>query len=511
MMEKVNKRERDMLFSDVNITLKRNKLERHQGHCDKIEQDEREMLVAKRRKKTEKSIVQVEPIQEKKLALEVRGESEVDSLFGSKRKRIPTLSQRAEMLKRRVKMINYSESLYVYNGKCYDVVDSKDVVKLYRAKVDNTLEGECSMNNISQLYQYLCTDADIMVKKQHGNQRIAVMRNGVYDVEREELFEHSPKILAFSYIDADYVDGEKCKNFDKFLETVTYGNPALIKRLWMFLGYVFMQTTEAKTFFVMGLKPDSGKSLLGNFIESVYPEKYVSNVALNDFNKDFSLAPIVGSAVNISLDLPSSKLNSGAVSRLKMLTGGDAVNINQKYVPQFRYENRAKFIFATNAPVSIYDDDNAFWRRLVFLPFDRTIPKDEQNTSLALIFQREKNAIVSKALRSAKELIEHGFIFPSTDGIEYTVQEWQGKRCSAIENFLEDCCGYSAEYKGELIDTLYKAYCIYCDKKGMMQENRNQFKRFLEEQVGLEHVKLRSDCPNPRSAFKGIKILWDME
>lgn len=39
-------------------------------------------------------------------------------------------------------------------------------------------------------------------------------------------------------------------------------------------------------------------------------------------------------------------------------------------------------------------------------------------------FQREKNAIVSKALRYAKDLIISNFQFPTTQQIEQKLREW---------------------------------------------------------------------------------------
>lgn len=421
-------------------------------------------------------------------------------------KGLPSLFKCAEMLKERVHLINHMSSLYYFNGRCYDLINSDDIIALYREKVDNKLGGEKSLNSITQLHRFLCTDSEITVKGIDNNKRIVVLRNGIYDVEKKELRPHSYNEIVFSYIDADYVEHGNCRHFENFLHDVTEGDPILQERLWKFLAYVLMQTTEAKVFFVMGEAPDSGKSLFGNFIESLYPEKYVSNVALTDFNRSFSIAPIAGSAINISLDLPASRLNAVAVSKLKMLTGGDAFNINQKYVPEYRYENRAKLVFASNFPISLTEEDDAFWNRLVYLPFNKSIPKEKQNTALSKKIKKEKNAIVSRALHYANELVSSGFYFPTTPQIERKMQEWQGKKCSTIENYIKECCLCSPEYKGELVDKLYTGYEQYCNTVGLVPQNRYHFKKFLEEQVGLKHFKMRDGGINPRSAFKGILL-----
>lgn len=63
-------------------------------------------------------------------------------------------------------------------------------------------------------------------------------------------------------------------------------------------------------------------------------------------------------------------MKPSAVSLLKMLTGGDTVEIEQKYMAKFNYRNRAKLLFASNFPIEMYENDDAFGQRMVYLPFD---------------------------------------------------------------------------------------------------------------------------------------------
>lgn len=421
-------------------------------------------------------------------------------------KGLPSLYQCAEQLKKKVRLIFHLESLYGFNGKCFDFLYPKDVIRLYRNRVDNQLGGEKSLGTIRQLHECLCTDDSILVNEIEDNQRIAILKNGIFDVETGELKRHSDKEIVFSFVNANYVDRGKCKCFHRFLECVTHGDEVLQERFWQFLGYMLLQTREAKAFFIMGTAPDSGKSVLGNFIESLFDSRYVSNIALNDLNKNFSLAPLAGSAINISLDLPATKLKPSAVSLLKMLTGGDTVEIEQKYMAKFNYRNRAKLLFASNFPIELYENDDAFWKRMVFLPFDYSISKSNQNTDLLKMLQEERDAVVSEALRHAKTLIENNFCFPTTPLIERRMQEWQGRRSPSIESFLQDCCIIDESVKGELTDTLFLAYNQYCEERDLMPKSRPKFMSFLEKAMKLKHDKLRLGCANPQSAFRGVKL-----
>lgn len=423
------------------------------------------------------------------------------------KKGLPSPYECAEQLKARVHFISYNDKLYYYNGICYDLLKTDDIIRLYRDKVDETLGYERNLNLFTHVRTMLSTDSSIKVKRLEDNNRIVVLRNGIYDVEKGKLRLHSHKEIVFSYVNANYVRDEKCKHFDNFIESVTEGDKVLKERLWMFIGYLLMQTLEAKVFFIMGEAPDSGKSLLGNFIESLFPTEYVSNIALTDMNKPFSVAPIAGSAINISLDLPSTKLNAVAVSNLKMFTGGDTFNINEKFEKVYRYENRAKLVFASNFPISLIENDNAFWNRLVYLPFKKSVPKEEQDRELLKKLQKEKNAIVSKAILYAQKLIEADFQFPTTPYIECKMAEWRGISCKSIENFLGDCCHCDSTYEGELTETLYNEYIKYCDFANYVAVSRSKFIHFLENSIGLKNRKKRIDgAYNPRSSFEGIML-----
>ncbi len=424
-----------------------------------------------------------------------------------------SLYERSKQLKSKATIINTSSGLHVFNGRCFEPLTEESTIKLYRKNVDKRLGNEKNLSSISQIYRSLRTDPEIpMIEDGTGNRRIVNLLNGIYDLENHQLYEHSSKYISFFYIKANYKKHAKCPIFDSFVEQVTGGNSVLAERLWKFLGYILMQTNEAKVFFVMGVAPDSGKSVLGRFIESLYDEQYISNVSLNNFGKDFALSTLLGAAINLSLDLPEKQISSNAVATLKMLTGGDAINLNQKNIPEQRFVNKAKFVFATNNYIQIPGEDKAFWNRLIYLPFNISIPKEQQDSHLLEKFQEEKDAIVSKAIKYARKLIQAGFEFPTTDEIEEKVKQWRGITCDTVELFLRNCCRISSDYKGEILSDLYKEYMAYCSQKGRKGVGDREFKKYLEQKIHLEHFKMRrAGEGNPLSAFRGITLKKESE
>lgn len=425
---------------------------------------------------------------------------------------VPPLCECARKLKENVKIICIENRLYCFNGICYQALDKTGLVQLYRDNVNRDLHGARNVKGFYELYNYLLTDSEIKLKPNRDKlSNLAVLKNGIYNLKKAKFELHDPSVIAFSYVNARYTENEECPTFENFIREVTGNQEILIERMWRFLGYIFTQSLDAKAFFVMGCAPNSGKSLLGKFIMKLYEPQYVSSIALSDFNGDFSLGTLVGAAVNISLDLPGSRLSASATSRLKMLTGGDLIIINEKYVPQFKYQNRAKFIFASNHPIQLAEDDNAFWERLVFLPFNHSIDKSNQDTDMLKKLLKEKDAVVSKALQYARILMQENYVFPTTEEIERQVRKWRGIEIDTISNFIAEKCRIGSAYDGVTMSDLYAAYEGYCMEIGELPENKATMKGYLQNKVGLKHKKSRlGKGGNPKSAFCGITLVEKM-
>ncbi len=421
--------------------------------------------------------------------------AEPDSLFGY-----------SELLQQKVDLINVDNKLYYHSGKCYLPLNKRELIRLYRRKVDYTLHGATSLSHISPLYSFLLSDPNIITETEE-NQYLCTLENGIYDVQNKRLYPHSPEFITFSYVKSKYIKHPDCPHFEKFLAETFDDDEALIERVWQMLGYIFMHTNDGKCFFVMGEAPNSGKSLLGNFVQNLFPQEHVSNIALNDFNGKYSLVKLVGAAVNVSLDLPSSELKPTAVSKLKMLTGGDVINAEEKYEPSFSFKNSAKLLFASNYPVKISEADEAFWNRLIYIPFNKSIPHELQDKTLLDKFISEKDSIVTIALRHAKSLIDNNFVFPTTPEIERKMAQFSNATLPTVKEFIDEKCEIDSQFKGEPVQVLYEAYKSFCDENGFSADSYNAFKAQFEKLTGIKHTKKRFVRPNPISGFGGVRLI----
>lgn len=412
----------------------------------------------------------------------------------------------AKALKKRVNLVCIYDKIYYHNGYCYIPIDKKSIIKLYRKKVDYELHNSSSMSRIKSLYDLLITDPDIEAEDP-GNLELCTLANGIFDVKNQQLYPHTPEIITFSFVNANYIPNPSCPHFDRFLAETFDNDKTLIERVWQMLGYILMHTNDGKCFFLMGEAPNSGKSLLGNFISQLFPRKHVSNVALNNFNGRFSLVKLVGAAVNVSLDLPSTKLKPTDISNLKSLTGGDDINVEEKGQPSFSFRNRAKLIFASNFPMRIAEEDEAFWNRLIYIPFNKSISPELQDKTLLNKFINEKDSIVTKALRHAKKLIKNNFVFPSTPEIDRKIAEFKNEPLPTVRNFIEAKCEINSEFIGVALQDLYDEYVNFCYENNFTADAYNAFKAQFAKLAGVKHIKKRFGRPNPISGFSGVKLI----
>ena len=57
------------------------------------------------------------------------------------------------------------------------------------------------------------------------------------------------------------------------------------------------------------------------------------------------------------------------------------------------------------------------------------------------------------------------------------------------------------------MEDLYQEYIRFCADKEECPVKKTEFKRYLEDQLGLAHCKMRRENgANPQSAFRGIQL-----
>ena len=415
-----------------------------------------------------------------------------------------SIVEMAGELKKYVHIISYGNTLYYYNNYYYTQLDAKQLIKLYRKYVDYELNNESSLHGYKDLYDCFMTDPKIECNEPEDEPIYAPLKNGVFELVEWKLHPHSPDQVTFTYIKAKYAPKAECPIFEGYLHRVTGGDPQLMERFWMVIGYLLIYPARGKFFIFMKGIGNSGKSVLGSFIRRLYPKESVSSIRLKNLKNQFGMASLATSVINFDMDMSSSRIDDEAASRLKQITGGDSMNIPRKYRDDALLERRIKFVFSSNHPLIIDGEDEALIKRIVYLPFNYAIPDNQQDPDLGDKIWAERDAIVTKALYYARKLVQRNYIFPEIPYVD-------SAKYSPVKRFVQEICDTSNINAEVALSDLYEAYLDFCKEKNIGACTDSDLRRTLIA-MGFEHGRSRCSGEgmiaheHPVSAFRGIRL-----
>ena len=271
-----------------------------------------------------------------------------------------------------------------------------------------------------------------------------------------------------------------CPVFDQFLATSFPNDPASASTVWAMIGYLMTRDMAGKCFFVLQGVPNSGKSVLGNLISELLNPDAVFSLEARRFSEKYALHGLLGSRLNVCMDLPSGRLNKEAVAAIKQITGGDRITDEGKYANLQTAKLECKFLFGTNFTFSAKDNDSALLERLIVIPFRVPVPPELRDPYLLDKLRAERPAIAAKSLVAYQELRRRNYVFPLPRACE-----GGGNNVTATVDpmaaFLTECCDLCDQLIFTPTALLHESYIAYCRTHGLpWVEQTAQFSRQLK-------------------------------
>lgn len=300
-----------------------------------------------------------------------------------------------------------------------DIADILTVFKLKQILID--IVGGCELEEIKPTERYVR------------------FQNGHFDLKTQEFtpsgeLESNPTRVYFYQINANYSASNDTNIFMSYLKSSIPEDATGL--CLQSIGYLLSPVQRMKlAVFLLG-NPNTGKSVLLEFLRRLIGYENTSELDLSELGKDNSNLPLLGKQINISEDICSSVKPN--MSTLKKAIGNEAISLSGKYVETINTPVRSKFIFAGNSFPSIPPAElPPFIERLLLIPFTKTIPRESQDRDLINKLWEERDSIASCAIRAfAKVYKTKDFALPkSSQGII--------DHCSYMLNpgqaFIKDC------------------------------------------------------------------------
>jgi putative DNA primase/helicase len=369
--------------------------------------------------------------------------------------------------------------IYLFNGKYWMRID-KDEIKVFLGEAAQQLgydRHEAKYYDFREkLLKQFLIDA-IQIEKPGNPESVLInLQNGTFEItqgkgllrefKREDIMNYQ---LPFEYeIDAT------CPKFLVFLDKVL-PDENLQKVLAEFFGYVFTRHLKLEKCLLAYGNGANGKSVLFDVINAMLGEENVSNFSLSNLREEHNRALISDKFLNYG-----SEIKSGiAADDLKLLVSGEPIQARLKYGNSFIMRHYAKLAFNFNVFPNDVEHTNAYFRRLIIVPFEVTIPPKEQNPNLAKeIIREELPAVFNWVLKGLKRLIHQGE-FTQCSKVTEIIERFK-KESDSVALFIEENNYKKTSRPSITLFELYQYYKNFCTNDLYKAMGKVQFSNSLK-------------------------------
>ncbi len=329
------------------------------------------------------------------------------------------------------------------------------------------------------------------------------VRNGTIDLKTGELREHRREDLITKIAPVEYDPDAKAPAWEAFLERIL-PSEAIRRFVQRIMGYSLTGDVSAQILpFLHGLGAN-GKStlvnttleMLGDYGQLAAPELLLSKRGAHPTE----LADLKGARLVASVEIEDGR--KMAESLVKQLTGGEKVKARYLHKDFFEFDPTHKVFLVANHKPEVLGTDFAIWRRVKLIPFDVTIPEEEQDPRLPEKLQAELPGILAWAVRGCLDWQRDGLAEP--EEVKAATEAYRAEM-DVLADFINERCVVRDGVWCIFAD-LYESYEVWCEESGETPEKKRKFGARLKERGflpanGTKNVAIR----------KGIALRSDQD
>ena len=389
----------------------------------------------------------------------------------------------------------YREGNYVPNGKTYIKEFCREILgEAYTPHITNEV-----INKVE-------TDTYIDAKEFFNSESVdeIPVENGVLNILTRELSPFNPKKIFFNKLPIKYNPTKECPTIIKFFSDVLR-NDSDIPILEELFGYCLLKDYRIQKAFMFNGSGANGKGRVLELLKRFLGPENCVNFPLQDFEKDnFAISQLHGKLANISGDLSNQALEY--TGNFKMLTGGDIISANRKFLSRITFTNYSKQIYSANQLPKTHDLTPAFFRRWILIDFPFTFWPDGDYKKISEIEKQEKigtklksriadpiiidkivseeelSGLLNKGLDGLKRLLENKE-FSYSKGIEDVKNMWI-RKSDSFQAFCMDCV-IADPLRMISKAELRHEYTNYCNKHKLSPMGDRSIKDTLTQEYGV--------------------------
>jgi len=378
---------------------------------------------------------------------------------------------------------------YIYTGSMWISLDKdelKNFLKDVAIKQSYPPIKAKDSKFIIQLYDQAIQDG-FFSDKYYLQQSMINLSNGTLVLNSSGV-----QIKAFDYRDFlthqlpfEYQPKTHNKLFHTFLDEVLPDKDTQ-RTLQETLGYLFVKDIKLEKIFFLYGTGANGKSVLFEVINGLIGDENISHYSLESLtdNSGYYRAKIKDKIVNYGTDIKLTNIDAGL---FKTLASGEPIEARLPYCEPFTMSSYAKLIFNVNRLDNAnIEHTHGFYRRILILPFNKTIAEAKQDKSLHKKILTDKSGVLNWIIAGAERVITNEEIFISEECRKFKAKFI--KETDSVALFLDDFNYEASEISFVYLANLYADYKSYCIDDGYRALGKNNFAKRLQA-IGINRRK----------------------
>ncbi len=270
-----------------------------------------------------------------------------------------------------------------------------------------------------------------------------------------------------------YEPDAKCPRFRQFLREIFGEAKEMISFLQRFAGYTLTGSTAEQCFLFLQGSGSNGKStliqtlqqMLGDYARSTPTETLLAKHMASSTSND--LARLKGARMVAAIESNANRQLDEAL--IKQITGSDRIAARFLYAEFFEYTPEFKLWFVANDPPRLRSTDDALWRRILVLPFDVAIPKNQVDPDLPAALLAELPGIFAWAVRGCLRWQQRG-LEPPERVLAATLR--YRKEVDHVRRFLRECVAsdVGAVTRSNIIYERYERWCAESGERNISMQ-----------------------------------------
>ena len=373
--------------------------------------------------------------------------------------------------------------IYLYNGTYWNEIEKETFQKFLGEAAEKMGVAKYSARFYQfqeQLLKQFLATAYLPTPENKKDTVLINLQNGTYEISPQgtKLRPFNREDFITYQLPFEYNPQAKAPIFEAYLNRVL---PDLESQrvLAEYLGYLFIKhgsRLKLEAALILYGSGANGKSVFFEIVNALLGKQNTTSYSLQELTDDsgYYRAMISNKLVNYASEI-SGKLQAGIFKRM---VSGEIIPARLPYGKPMQITQYAKFIFNCNELPKDVEHSPAYFRRWLIIPFDVTIPENEQDKELhTKIIEAELSGVFNWVLEGLNRLLKQKK-FSKCEAAKRALEQYKIES-NSVQMFLNDSEYQRSLTNYKLIKDIYPEYKSYCIEDGAKPFQKKNFTKQL--------------------------------